>query len=170
MTAHAATKTVAAIALGSNQGDRLLTLRHATAAIGSLGTILATSPIYETDPVGYLDQPAFLNAALLLETTLPALDLLRGLHVIEREMGRVRVILNGPRTIDLDLLLFGEHSVDAPGLTVPHPRMHERAFVLVPLHDIAEDMVHPVLQKTVGELLSLLGEQAGFSKSEGSLT
>ncbi len=153
--------TIAAIALGANLGDRLETLRAAIERISSLGAIIKVSSVYETDPVGYLDQPAFYNAVLLLETNLGPETIMTELLKIEAELGRVRTFANAPRAIDLDLLLYGDEIRDTPALTLPHPRMHERAFVLVPLAAIAPNMIHPRLHKRVAELLESLPDSEG---------
>jgi 2-amino-4-hydroxy-6-hydroxymethyldihydropteridine diphosphokinase len=149
---------MAAIALGSNLGDREGNLREAVRRMGVLGRVAAVSGFYDTEPVGYLDQPRFLNAAVLLETTLEPLELLHDLLGVEQEMGRDRANAppKGPRVIDLDLLLYGELVMQSADLTVPHPAMHERGFVLAPLAEIAAEMLHPVLHRSVGELLALL--------------
>jgi 2-amino-4-hydroxy-6-hydroxymethyldihydropteridine diphosphokinase len=133
----------AAVALGSNVGDRLDHLESAVEALRSLGVVAAESPVYETAPIGGPDQGPYLNAVVLLDTELPAGDLLDGLLEIERAGGRQRREQWGPRTIDLDLLLYGAESIDRPGLTVPHPRMTRRRFVLDPLLDVWPDAVLP---------------------------
>ena len=122
----------------------------------SLGKVLAVSGFYDTAPVGYLDQPRFLNAATLLETELDPMALLDKLLAIEREMGRdrTRTVAKGPRVLDLDLILFGDLVMQTAALTVPHPAMRERRFVLEPLAEIAPEMIDPVSGKTMAELLA----------------
>jgi 2-amino-4-hydroxy-6-hydroxymethyldihydropteridine diphosphokinase len=130
---------LAAIALGSNLdsrfGDREANLREAVERVRALGEVWAVSSFYDTEPVGYVDQPRFLNGALLLETELEPVELMRELLAVERAMGRDRAgaVAKGPRVIDLDLLLYGEAVVDTPELTLPHPALAEREFVLRPL-------------------------------------
>ncbi|NYF78764.1 2-amino-4-hydroxy-6-hydroxymethyldihydropteridine diphosphokinase [Granulicella arctica] len=156
-------KEVAAVALGSNLssawGDRAATLREAIERVGALGVVRSVSSFYDTEPVGYLDQPRFLNGAMLLETELGPLELLRELLAVEKTMGRDRskVEAKGPRVVDLDLLLFGDAVLETPELTLPHPALAERRFVLQPLAEVAATMRHPVLRLTVGELLVRLG-------------
>ena len=153
-------KKLAAIALGSNLesrfGDREGNLWEAVERIRELGEVKAVSSSYDTEPVGYLDQPRFLNAALVLETSLEPTELMRALLEVEQAMGRERVgaVAKGPRVIDLDLLLYGQAVVNTTELTLPHPEMMERRFVLEPLAEIAPGMVHPVLGLTVGEMLA----------------
>ncbi|WP_028609612.1 2-amino-4-hydroxy-6-hydroxymethyldihydropteridine diphosphokinase [Paenibacillus harenae] len=140
--------TEAYIALGSNIGDREQLLREAILLIDQHSAIEVSraSGIYETDPVGYTDQPAFLNMALAVRTMLPPVELLRRLLAFEQQLGRVRHIRWGPRTIDLDLLLYHNVRMDQEELTLPHPRMMERSFVLVPLHDVLEPG-HPLQEQ-----------------------
>ena len=150
---------IAAIALGSNLpsgfGDREANLREALRLMQALGRINAVSSFHDTDPVGYLDQPRFLNAAALLDTDLAPVDLLHGLLGVEQAMGRDRAAVapKGPRVIDLDLLLYDETVLQTEELTLPHPAMHERRFVLAPLAEIAPAMQHPTLHRSIGELL-----------------
>jgi len=142
--------------LGSNVGDRAAHLRQALARLGALGAVRAVSGFYEAEPVEVGDQPWFLNCAAALETRQAARDLLREALRIEQEMGRMRLRDKGPRSIDLDIVLYGDERISEPGLKIPHPAMHERRFVLEPLTEIAPQAVHPVLNKTVCELLAAL--------------
>ena len=144
------------IGLGANLGDRAATLREAVRRLEELGQVSAVSSLYETEPVGYGEQPPFLNAVATLETPLAPEEILAGLLAIERALGRRRSFRNAPRTIDLDLLLVDDLMRETPELSLPHPRMHERAFVLVPLAEIAPHAVHPLLRSAVSELLAAL--------------
>jgi 2-amino-4-hydroxy-6-hydroxymethyldihydropteridine diphosphokinase len=152
----------AAIALGSNLasviGDRAANLREALRRLSGLGEIKSVSTFFDTEPVDYVDQPRFLNAAVLLDTSLGPEALMQALLAVEREMGRDRsdVPTKGPRVIDLDLLLYDNKILSTVELTLPHPAMHERLFVLEPLNEIAPEMVHPVLKLTVGEMMRRL--------------
>ena len=175
--------TLAAIAVGSNLrsevGDREANLREAirrlgagagsgetgrlgeTESVGGLGRVVAVSTFHDTAPVGTTEQPRFLNGALLLETEMEPEELMRGLLRVEQAMGRVREpgVVNGPRVIDLDLVLYGDRVIATAELTLPHPGMHVRRFVLEPLAEIAPEMVHPVLGVTVGRLWEELRSQ-----------
>ncbi len=137
--------TRAAVALGSNLDDPETQVRSGFDAIASLPQtrLLGRSRLYRTAPVGFVDQPDFVNACALVETELAPRALLEALLGVEKRHGRVREIPNGPRTLDLDIVLYGDSVIDEPGLKVPHPRAHERAFVLVPLVDVWPDAVIP---------------------------
>jgi len=147
----------ACVGLGSNVGDRRAHLQAARDAMAALpGTaLIAFSSVHETEPVGVSGQGLYLNAAARLRTELDSRDLLEALMSIERAEGRQRSAGAqrwGPRTLDLDLLLYGDRVIEGPGLIVPHPRMHQRAFVLAPLSEVAPEMRHPVLDMSIEEL------------------
>ncbi len=147
---------LAYLSLGSNLGDREAHLRDALARLEANGSIVALSSFYETEPVDFTDQAWFLNCAVALETAESPEELIAAILSIERQMGRKRIQRKGPRTIDIDLLLFDDAIVDSPALTIPHPAMHERRFVLQPLAEIAPQARHPVRNKTIQELLDAL--------------
>jgi 2-amino-4-hydroxy-6-hydroxymethyldihydropteridine diphosphokinase len=150
------------IGLGANlpspAGPPEATLAAAISRLGSLGRITAKSSLYSTAPVGYGAQPRFVNAVVALETQLEARELLDALMAIERDFGRDRedAIPNGPRTLDLDILLLGDLQINEPGLEIPHPRLAKRAFVLVPLNEIAPEAIDPRSGKKMSELLKRL--------------
>jgi 2-amino-4-hydroxy-6-hydroxymethyldihydropteridine diphosphokinase len=142
------------LGLGSNLGDREAAIDAALARLAARGvSVRARSSTWLTEPVGGPPQGWFLNAAASVGTALEPRELLAAALEVEREMGRVRSERNGPRTIDVDILLFGDRRIDEPGLTVPHPRLHERRFVLAPLAEIAPSLVHPALGLTIAALL-----------------
>jgi 2-amino-4-hydroxy-6-hydroxymethyldihydropteridine diphosphokinase len=144
------------LSLGSNLGDRAANLRTALDQLGELGTVDAVSSFYETEPVELAAQPWFLNCAAKLATEKMPRQLIAGILAIEQSMGRQRRQKNGPRIIDIDILLFGTSVIDVPSLTVPHPKLHERRFVLEPLVEIAPDVRHPVFKRTMRELRDAL--------------
>lgn len=142
------------LALGSNLGKRSANLKNAISNLTPQLEVKKRSPVYETPPWGFADQPAFLNQVVKAETYLEAEPLLRHLKRLEAALGRVPSFQNGPRLIDIDILFFDHIILDSPTITIPHPRLQERAFVLVPLADLAPDLVHPVSGKSVRELLA----------------
>jgi len=164
------------LGLGANVGDRLANLRMALARLQTLARLEEVSSLYETQPQGVSDQPLFFNAVCRVSTGLEPQALLRFLKNLEWEIGRRPGSQTwGPRPIDLDILLYDTRVVDAPELKVPHPRLAERAFVLVPLAELAPELRHPLLGKTMKELLASVGQEgvkriapAGWEKGEGN--
>jgi 2-amino-4-hydroxy-6-hydroxymethyldihydropteridine diphosphokinase len=149
---------IAYLSLGSNLGDRASNLRSAISQLKSAGSLRAVSAFYETQPVEVPDQPWFLNCVIALETEKTAKQILEFALKTEAYMGRLRMSDKGPRNIDIDIVLFGEQIVNEPGLRIPHPAMLQRRFVLEPLAEVAPEACHPLLRKTVRELLAELPE------------
>ncbi len=147
------------LGLGSNVGNREEHLRAAIERLRAVVKVLRVSPVYETDPVEFTQQRRFLNLVVEAETELFPMQLLARTAGVERELGRVRTITNGPRTIDIDILLYGKVVVRSGRLEIPHPRIAERRFVLAPLADLAPELRHPVNRRTVRELLDAAPEQ-----------
>lgn len=144
------------LSLGSNVGDRQGNLNAAIDDLGKLGEIKAVSSLYETEPVDFTAQPWFLNCAVELETELMPRQFMARVLAIEQRLGRRRNQPKGPRTIDIDILLFGKAVVDLPELTIPHPALHERRFVLDPLSEIAPEVRHPIFKKSIRQLREAL--------------
>lgn len=144
--------TNAYLSLGSNLGDARANIASAVEKLSFLGSVEAISSLYTTEPVGFADQPWFLNVAVTLKTDILLEELLQRTKGIEKAMGRTASVRNGPRLIDVDILLYGDAVAATAALTVPHPWMHERRFVLEPLAEIAPEAIHPLFKKTVAEL------------------
>lgn len=153
------------LGLGSNVGSPLDNLREAIFRLHEICLVSRVSSVYRTEPVGDADQDWFLNCAAVIETSLDPHELLDRLLRIETAMGRVRSVRNGPRIIDVDILLAGDRQIHDSALTVPHPRMHERAFALYPSAEIAAEMRHPVFEATVGDLLERLVPAEAIEKT-----
>ena len=147
-------KHIVYLGLGTNLGNRQANLKSAVNSLTPQMHVLQKSPIYETPPWGYTDQPAFLNQVIKAETYEQPEVLLGHLKRLEVVLGRVPNFKNGPRLIDIDLLFYDDLVLDTPTLVLPHPQLHERGFMLMPLNDIAPDLVHPLLKKTIFELLA----------------
>ena len=152
------------LSLGSNVGDREANVRTAVEKLAELGKVVAVSSLYETEPVDLTAQPWFLNCAVALRTHLMPKLFLAKVLAIEQRMGRRRLQPKGPRTIDIDILLFGNSVISTPQLDVPHPAMHQRRFVLEPLAEIAPDARHPIFKRTAREMLQALPHNVGQVK------
>ena len=153
------------LSLGSNVGDREENLRGAIAALPGAGVpVKRVSSIYQTEPVDLLEQPWFLNCVVEAEPSVPAAELLRALREIERRMGSKKLVARGPRLIDIDILLYGQQTIEGPELQVPHPRMHLRRFVLAPLAELVPDLQHPSWSGTAAELLATLDDKSEVRK------
>ncbi|MHB1483612.1 MAG: 2-amino-4-hydroxy-6-hydroxymethyldihydropteridine diphosphokinase [Saccharofermentanales bacterium] len=154
------------IGLGSNMGDRISQLANALSLLKMTAgvKVVKVSPFYETKPVGYADQPYFLNCAAEIQATLSPFELLQVCQSIEKKLKRVRKIRWGPRTVDLDILFYGDKVIDDEILKIPHPRIQERGFVLKPLMDIAPGLIHPVLKATISELYAKFAESTDEAK------
>jgi 2-amino-4-hydroxy-6-hydroxymethyldihydropteridine diphosphokinase len=155
------TSTIVYLSLGSNVGNREANLRAAIAAFPPAGVrVTQVSSIYETQPVDYLEQAWFLNSVVEGQTQVPALELLRGLRGIETRMGSKKEFPKGPRLVDIDILLYGDETIDTPELQVPHPRMTQRRFVLAPLSEIAPRLRHPSWSGNVAQMLADTSDQS----------
>ncbi len=151
--------------IGGNEGDRFLHMQQARTNIELIcGQLLLVSSIYETAPWGKTDQPDFLNQVLLINTVFSPEELLKGILSIEEKGGRKRTVKNAPRTIDIDILFYNDLILEKPGLTIPHPRIAIRRFVLEPLNEISPEFIHPVFGKTIRELLLECKDELGVKK------
>ena len=157
---------IAYIGIGSNTGDKVQECEKAIAEILKVDRhkLLAKSSFFKTQPIGYTLQDWFINGVIKIETDLEPLDFLRALKTIESQMGRPETFRWGPRNIDLDILFFDDREMETGEIQIPHPHVHERQFVLIPLAEINRDLVHPCLKKTIGEILENLEEDQGVEK------
>lgn len=159
-------KHIVYIGMGSNLGDKVDHCEEAISEILKVDRhkLLEKSSFYKTRPIGYTDQDWFVNGVIKIETNLGPSDLLQALKIIESRMGRVKTFQGGPRTIDLDILFYDETETHGETLEIPHPRLHERQFVLAPLAEIEPDLLHPVRKETIRELLESLREDQGVER------
>ena len=153
--------SVAYLSLGSNLGDRAANIRECISRLKDCGKVAGISSLYETEPMELLEQPWFLNCAVELETSLSPPELLACIQTVEADLGRNRVVDKGPRTIDVDILLYDDLIVDESALQIPHPAMNQRRFVLEPLSEIAPQVLHPRLGKSAAQMLAELSGTAG---------
>ena len=158
--------SIAFIGIGSNVGDKIGNCKRAIAEITKHegNRLIAQSSLYKTEPIGYTQQDWFINCVIEIETSLTPYELLHVLEDIELSMGRKRSFTWGPRNIDLDILFFNQETIQCEGLTVPHPELEKRAFVLVPLCEIAGDYIHPLLKKSISQLVADLGNEQKVEK------
>ena len=158
-------QVITVLSLGSNVGDRLNYLTLSKTAIQNyIGSIQFSSNIYETEPWGIDNQDSYLNQVVTVQTDRTPNDLLDNIHLIERELGRIRRVHYGPRTIDIDILYYGERIIDIENLKIPHPHIQKRRFILVPLSEILPQMQHPLLKKTNQELLDMVKDEGKVTK------
>jgi len=154
--------------LGSNEGNRMQWMQRAIDMLSAHGTIALQSSVYETAAWGIEDQPGFLNMVVLLQTMYTPTRLLTGIHIIEKALGRQREVKWGPRTLDIDILLYNNEQVEFPGLIIPHPFLHLRRFTLVPLAELIPTNIHPTLNRTITELLQDCPDQLEVQRYTGN--
>ena len=166
---HLSELTIAYLCLGSNQGNRKENLCHALALLSAKANLEEMSSVYETEPVGYKEQPLFLNLVCRITTDLPPDELLSFIKDIETEMGRIPSFPDAPRIIDIDILFYDNTIMETQNLTIPHPRLKDRAFVLIPLTEIAPDLIHPEEGKSIAQLANDVKGREGVRRYKGGL-
>ncbi|MBX9765090.1 2-amino-4-hydroxy-6-hydroxymethyldihydropteridine diphosphokinase [Patescibacteria group bacterium] len=157
---------IAYLGLGSNMGNPRGQIETAVKNLSQCGVVISRSPLYKTEPMGDMLQDWFLNCVVKIDTSLSPRQLLEDIHAIENAMGRVRTVKNGPRTIDIDILLYGDEVISENDLEIPHPRFHERRFVLIPITDIAPLVVHPIFKKTASDLLKEVSDHSDVAPTK----